>query len=318
MKVLTLSHSLVNSTELATISAGACYVPSIEHGKYSLFAESSQASQQNHDPKNQSLALVAMDTVANGQTIVFQCDAGFNIQGPNLSTCHDGNFSNTLLPECLPGPCVLPEILHAVYQGGYRSGLTIAHGSHVMVQCDNGNSNGNSIPPVQMDCALGALTPSSISCSFSQKKARDDSEGTSLIIDDGNSTNSLEEDECGPPSKELLMLFYQAERSEELIESDETFPSGTEILFNCIASITGDRATWKIVCENGNWIGRAHDCSEFEMHRCRFFSFLMTSAYSNLHSQSTTRDSTARHMPTAHASTRIPTSMSQVSTTIRR
>lgn len=235
-------------------------MPSIEHGKYSLLADSSQASHQNHNPSNQSLALVAMDTVNSGQTIVFQCDAGYNIQGPNLSTCHDGNFSNTLLPECLPAPCVLPEILHAVYQGGYRSGLTVAHGSHVMVQCDNGN--GNSIPPVQMDCALGSLTPTTISCSFSSRKGRDDDEGASLIIDDGNSTNSIEEDECGPPSKELMMLFYKAERSEELTESDETFPSGTEILFNCIASITGDRATWKIVCENGNWIGRAHDCSK--------------------------------------------------------
>lgn len=287
------------------ISVGACFVPSIEHGKYSNLADSNEAK------NNQSLQLVPMDTVNHAQTIVFQCDPGYNIQGPNLLTCHDGNFSSSMLPECLPAPCVLPEILHAVYQGGYRSGLTIAHGSHVMVQCDNGNgnggNNGNSIPPTQMDCALGSLTPNTVSCSFtSSKKARDDDDSTNLIIDDGNATSSSEEDECGPPAKELLMLFYKEQKLEELAETDETFPSGTEILFNCIASITGDRATWKVVCENGNWIGRAHDCSKLILY---FDGNLNISIYFVIDSQLMMSDFTVHLMQMVRASTRTPTNM---------
>lgn len=48
-----------------------------------------------------------------------------NLKGSSSIKCNDGNFSSSVLAECLPSPCVLPEILHAVYQGGYRAGLTI-------------------------------------------------------------------------------------------------------------------------------------------------------------------------------------------------
>lgn len=206
--------------------------------------------------------LTPMDKVDNGLTIAFQCDTGYNIQGSNTLKCVDGNWSSTVLPECLPAPCVLPEVMHAVYQGGYRAGLTVAHGSHVMVQCDNGLAN--PIPPVQMDCALGSLTPQTLSCSFStSRKSRDDDEQPNLIIDEGNITNSIEENDCGPPSKELAMLIYKNPDKTELIaDVEETYPAGTEISFNCMESVTGERTTWKIICEDGSWIGRAHDCGE--------------------------------------------------------
>lgn len=126
-----------------------------------------------------------------------------------------------------------------------------------MVQCENSASN-SALPPSQMDCALGALTPSTVSCSFTaSRKSRDEDERTNLIIDEGNTTSS-EEDVCGPPAKELAMLIYKNEDQGDFEE--ETYPSGTEISFSCIPSITGERTTWKVICENGQWIGRAHDC----------------------------------------------------------
>lgn len=134
-----------------------------------------------------------------------------------------------------------------------------AHGSHVMVQCDNGAAN--TIPPVQMDCALGSLTPQTISCSFqASRKSRDD-EMMSFIVDDGNVTTSSEEgDFCGPPSRDQAMLIYKNEDT----EIDDTYPAGTEISFSCIPSVSGERTTWKIICENGQWIGRAHDCGKLK------------------------------------------------------
>lgn len=135
-----------------------------------------------------------------------------------------------------------------------------AHGSHVMVQCENGAAS--IIPPVQMDCALGSLTPMTISCSFTPKKPKDDEhDHNNFIIDDGNVTSSAEEGDCPPPSKELAALVY---KNEDVSENEEmgSYPSGTEISFSCIPSITGERTTWKIVCEQGSWIGRAHDCGK--------------------------------------------------------
>lgn len=42
---------------------------------------------------------------------------------------------------------------------------------------------------------------------------------------------------------------------------DEGFESGTEITFNCIRGAAGDRTTWKITCDDGEWSGRSFDCS---------------------------------------------------------
>lgn len=217
------------------------------------------------DPiKPTTSSLTPMDKVENGVAISFLCDGGYNIQGTNSLKCIDGNWSTNNLPECLPAPCVLPEVMHAIYQGGYRAGLTIAHGSHVMVQCESGD--GNPVPPHQMDCALGSLTPQTVSCSFSpSRKSRDDDDSTNFIVDEGNLTTSAEENDCGPPSRELAMLIYK--NDEVLIDPEETYPSGTEISFNCMTSITGERTTWKIICEDGNWIGRAHDCGKFDRQK---------------------------------------------------
>lgn len=43
---------------------------------------------------------------------------------------------------------------------------------------------------------------------------------------------------------------------------DDGFQSGTEITFNCIASSAGERTTWKIICEDGQWIGRSLNCGK--------------------------------------------------------
>ncbi len=101
-----------------------------------------------------------------------------------------------------------------------------------------------------------------VSCSFTaSRKSRDDDDRLNLIIDEGNMTALTEEDVCGPPKRELAMLIYKNGNSPE---GQETYPSGSEISFACIPSVTGERTTWKIICENGQWIGRAHDCGECE------------------------------------------------------
>lgn len=50
--------------------------------------------------------------------------------------CWHGDWTVSSLPECIPGPCQLPVAPNAQYMGGYRAGLTIAHGSSVTVHCE--------------------------------------------------------------------------------------------------------------------------------------------------------------------------------------
>ncbi len=49
---------------------------------------------------------------------------------------------------------------------------------------------------------------------------------------------------------------------EPLGDMDDGFQSGTEITFNCIASSAGERTTWKIICEDGQWVGRSLNCGK--------------------------------------------------------
>lgn len=119
-------------------------MPSVLHGKYFAMPSTDPLIEQI---KPTISPLTAMDKIDSGLTIAFQCDTGYNIQGPGNLKCSNGEWAGGSSPECLPGPCVLPPIMHASYQGGYRAGLTIAHGSSVMVQCESGMGT---TPPVQM------------------------------------------------------------------------------------------------------------------------------------------------------------------------
>ena len=82
---------------------------------------------------------------------------------------------------------------------------------------------------------------------------------------DGNNitSSSSAEDEhegkdCGHPNIVHGALIYK--NGEQVEESEEGYPSGAEISFDCIASITGEQTTWKIICEDGQWIGRSVNC----------------------------------------------------------
>ncbi|XP_050076471.1 uncharacterized protein LOC126563780 [Anopheles maculipalpis] len=242
-----------------TCSMKPCFVPSTEHGKY---YDASVDLTTIDAVRPTTASLTPMEMIENGKMINFQCDHGYNTQGPSNLRCWNGEWAVSSLPECLPAPCVLPPIMHAMYQGGYRAGLTIAHGSSVMIQCESGMGSASS---VQMDCALGSLTPETINCGYiSSRKSRDDDSSSIIVLDGNNVTSSEDENdgrECGPPGKIHGSLVYK--NGEQMDESsDEGFPSGTEITFDCIASITGEQTTWKIICEDGQWIGRSMNCDD--------------------------------------------------------
>jgi hypothetical protein len=49
-----------------------------------------------------------------------------------------------------------------------------------------------------------------------------------------------------------------------IADGDKSFPDSSEITFDCIASIMGEKTTWKITCEDGSWIGRSLNCATVE------------------------------------------------------
>lgn len=64
---------------------------------------------------------------------------------------------------------------------------------------------------------------------------------------------------CKSPQKFDEYLNYK----QDIGTTEGGFPDGTEILFSCIPSVTGETKTWKIICENGIWVGRAVPCGKY-------------------------------------------------------
>lgn len=119
---------------------------------------------------------------------------------------------------------------------------------------------------------MGELVPSTIHCQLPSRKSREEnhSDPTTDMDDsthaDESSTESSHEEErgeigeCSPPSKMDGALVYRNGRP--LMDVENFLPDGTEITFNCIASTAGERTTWKIICEKGEWIGRQMNCGK--------------------------------------------------------
>ncbi|XP_074036911.1 hig-anchoring scaffold protein isoform X1 [Leptinotarsa decemlineata] len=235
-----------------------CFVPVTPNGVYTLSKTDTDTLIDPDQPLNETV------DIANGQVVVFSCEDGYEVQGPSNLRCWHGDWAVTSFPECAPAPCLLPKIPNGQYMSGYRAGLTIANGSSVTFQCEGeiGQSNGESV-----QCLLGNLEPSHPSCQFNPGiSGNTDGEthylggsdivkgGEITIIQYGNSGGKP----CGPPAKVRGSLVYR--NGEPVVDDENNFPDGSEVTFNCIESIMGEKTTWKIICEDGSWIGRSLNC----------------------------------------------------------
>ncbi|XP_077534783.1 sushi, von Willebrand factor type A, EGF and pentraxin domain-containing protein 1-like isoform X3 [Haemaphysalis longicornis] len=74
---------------------------------------------------------------------------------------------------------------------------------------------------------------------------------------------------CSAPERLHNALAFRSS-SQSAVESDEEdsrgllqFPHGTEVVFRCIDGAGGgERSTWKLLCEDGSWLGRPEKCED--------------------------------------------------------
>ncbi|XP_050520065.1 sushi, von Willebrand factor type A, EGF and pentraxin domain-containing protein 1 isoform X2 [Daktulosphaira vitifoliae] len=194
--------------------------------------------------------------ISDGEVVTLSCFSGFNLKGSPRIQCIKGDWDvDTSIPECTPSPCELPSINHGQYLLGYRAGLTIANGSFVTFQCDPEFIKTTS---VSIECVLGNLVPKLPSCK------RDGGlfiTGADILKKSELGTIDLLSGlrgSCGPPESVQGSLIFR--NGELLKDAEKSFPDGTEVTFNCIGNIIGEKVTWRIRCEDGNWIGRSLNC----------------------------------------------------------
>ncbi|XP_047540229.1 uncharacterized protein LOC125073443 isoform X1 [Vanessa atalanta] len=246
-----------------------CHVPSTEYGIYTMSPNASPASIVSGLGQGDEKELNETDPVPNGQVVHFSCEYGYNVQGPTNLRCWLGEWAVTSMPECVAAPCELPILHGATYEAGYRAGLTVAHASSINIACEPGR-----LPPATLNCHLGRLQPTVLDfCRplANVTRPRPTSEyqsGSDIVRED---ISELEPDlqgkgvvECGPPARVQGTLIYRdGSEVNETVEADG-YPHGTEVTFRCIASIMGEKTTWKLICEHGNWVGKSFNCEDLE------------------------------------------------------
>ncbi|KAG8200512.1 hypothetical protein JTE90_000589 [Oedothorax gibbosus] len=230
------------------------------------------------------------DEMSHGEVVTLSCLPGFQLMGPDSLRCWYGEWAVDGLPTCVPKPCELPFIPEGHYLSGYRAGLTISHGSSVEFDCEPDYVK---TTEVTIECSEGTLRPFSPECQHKSAVpapviSPDDIQETdvryrqhirSMDVLALGVNPGIEYRPCGPPERQQNTLLYptnKAGRSQgSSAVSDATeFPTeaeeagggpwwyahGTEVRFNCIRGIYGEKTTWKIVCEDGNWVGGAYKC----------------------------------------------------------
>ncbi|GBM03078.1 Protein lev-9 [Araneus ventricosus] len=242
-----------------------CHIPSTSHGMYHHFDKE-----------------VDVDSLLeHSEVVTLSCDDGFQLLGPEALRCWYGEWAVNKMPKCLPGPCELRDIANGSYLDGYRAGLTISHGSSVRYTCDTDFAK--AVPdPVQ--CLEQKLRPDVPKCMPVASKIK---ESNSIPLEAMMSRTGYPPSEtaaaapamnlCTLPERLHNTLLYRgstfiepknsvmakaAIRREKLSSggSNRYFPNGTEVLFKCLSAYSGKKTTWKIVCQDGVWVGRPHNC----------------------------------------------------------
>nr|XP_014289884.1 sushi, von Willebrand factor type A, EGF and pentraxin domain-containing protein 1 isoform X2 [Halyomorpha halys] len=227
-------------------SLAPCKIPESKHGIYTAGGSSAISGQ----------ILNLSAPVPHDHVIEFSCRVGYNVQGNGRMRCWHGQWNVPVLPTCTPAPCQLPVVSHGQYLLGYRPGLTIGNGSIVRFQCDTEFKPSGSETIV---CVLGELRPKSPHCK---------PDPGSMFMAGGDITKAGEIGEvdylsglrgsCSPPQSVRGTLAYK--NGEPLANAETNFPDGTEVTFNCITSIMGEKTTWRIICQDGNWLGHPLHC----------------------------------------------------------
>ncbi|KAL3224272.1 hypothetical protein MRX96_049567 [Rhipicephalus microplus] len=220
------------------------------------------------------------ELIGHGTLVELVCAGGFQVQGQPELRCWQGDWTPGLLPECLPEPCELPALRGGRYLGGYRTGLTISPGSSVEYACDEPHLR--QWPPSPLRCRMGRLQPAPPTCLPPPQKPS--ATGSSLGAapeeapqpDGGDAVPRRatppppSDKPCSAPERLHNALTFRSSspsKSEEDGEEDSRgllqFPHGTEVVFRCIDSAGGgERSTWKLLCEDGSWLGRPEKCED--------------------------------------------------------
>ncbi|XP_055934154.1 sushi, von Willebrand factor type A, EGF and pentraxin domain-containing protein 1-like isoform X3 [Argiope bruennichi] len=216
------------------------------------------------------------ESLPHGTVINVTCTAGYQLNiGNRTAKCVRGRWKPKE-PECQTLPCPVPTTPNGVYhhfQRAVDSREDISHGEVIMLTCLPGFQQ---MGPDSLRCWYGEWAVDNLpECVPNDIQETDiryrqpvrGADGTPVDGTDGFRP-------CGPPERQQNTLLYPttsksrkntgmlADEGEEIVTESQPrwYAHNTEVRFNCIRGIYGEKTTWKIVCEDGNWVGGAYKC----------------------------------------------------------
>ncbi|XP_043209139.1 sushi, von Willebrand factor type A, EGF and pentraxin domain-containing protein 1-like isoform X2 [Amphibalanus amphitrite] len=243
--------------------AMSCSLPEVKNGVWMQRGEPVPTSEQ-----------VSHETVVD-----LSCEEGYTVQGATAVTCWYGFLTNQV-PECAPAPCQLPTLSNGSYtEPGYKSGLFVAHNFGVAYQCDPGFLAASE-PPVL--CQSGRFTPAPPQCQMGLLNTVNDYAGEPLqlteVLPEGTLAQRSEyavggditagdlsglRKPCGPPAQIQNSVIYTDGQLAN--GTEKQFPDGSEVTFDCVTGVGGEKTSWRIMCEDGSWVGRSLSCDENDL-----------------------------------------------------
>uniref|UniRef100_A0A6B0VGR4 Putative complement factor bb n=1 Tax=Ixodes ricinus TaxID=34613 RepID=A0A6B0VGR4_IXORI len=267
-----------------------CSLPPVEHGSFRELT-----TERPLEPD---------ESVGHGTLVELFCNPGYQVQGQPELRCWQGGWGPAAFPECLPEPCELPTLGQGHYLGGYRAGLTISPGSSVEYDCDEETvrltppllrCQEGRLRPDAPGCSSEAEgTPAfdRVPGEYPDTQKKEDqmalaattsaatplphptttwpsprfSGGDVAVPPSRAASASLSNRACSAPERLHNALAYQSPSPDEGgdVQGVLRFPHGTEVVFRCIDGAGGERSTWKLLCEDGSWLGRPEKCEEVD------------------------------------------------------
>lgn len=201
------------------------------------------------------------DSASSGSTVLVTCEVGYQLSiGVNLTAkCVRGRWKPAK-PECIIVPCRIPETEHAIYRRVNDSALLIedtevSSDEEVKFSCINGY---NPVGALRFRCKHGEWDVSELPWCEPGDDTNYRGSDSGGDIDLFGEVDKGDRRSCTPPGKVQGSLVYI--NGHPMKDGEMSFPDGTEVTFNCMASIMGEKSTWRILCEDGTWLGRSLSC----------------------------------------------------------
>ncbi|XP_065566642.1 sushi, von Willebrand factor type A, EGF and pentraxin domain-containing protein 1-like isoform X3 [Artemia franciscana] len=204
----------------------------------------------------------AANPFSSGSVAKVSCSQGYVPNVNRTVKCSYGRW-RPRTPKCIVKHCKIvaevkvkrPERDISVYYNATEV-IVVPHGQYLEMSCLQGYKIEGS---KKIGCWLGDFDLLALpSCKEVNRSYRGFQVGADIVHRGILPLHGSKRKSCGAPTRTEGSIIFQ--NGEPIGEEERRFPDGTEVVFRCALGILGEKTTWKIICEDGFWVGKSYSC----------------------------------------------------------